>query len=391
MDRRDYLKVAGAAGVASVGAYGAYTTVIRDAWSTPDGPTDHERLQDVDEEEITDNSTARDGWTLLGITPESRDLSVLDPFEEWLGKRHAIAGYFLDIGQPDEDEIHRVTNSLFESAWQRGQVPHVFWQPFLPNQDETSEEINRDIANGEWDDEIELWARSIADWIYDEDGDHRRLYINLAPEFNGDWSPWSPALGDDDEEDFVGMWQRVHNIFDEYGITEEFVQWIWTLDNTTRGVDRAACYPGDEYVDWCGIHGYNWASWEGWQTPEEVYGPTLSFIDDLTNKPVAITEFASSSETENGDHDPAAKNEWLTDAYAYLEANNVQMSLYFDLTKETDWSVFDAQYGHTTAEVDGTSYEVYPAYRDAVTNDGVLGPDPDHPRILSNAEFAGEF
>ena len=169
MERRDYLKIAGASGVAAVGAYGAYTTVIRDAWSDPSNVD----LSTIPADELENDVDARDGWKLLGITPETRDLSVLDPFEEWLGKQHAIVGFFLDIGQPNNGEIDRLVNDLFESAWQRNQIPHVFWQPFLPDQDQTSDNVNREIADGEWDEEIETWANVIASWIYDEDGEHR--------------------------------------------------------------------------------------------------------------------------------------------------------------------------------------------------------------------------
>lgn len=394
MERRDYLKIAGAGGIAALGAYGAYTTVVRDAWSDPDAPPADDPLAYVEDDELEDierTAETRQGWKLMGITPEARDLTVLDPFEEWLEKRHAVVGFFLDVGQPSVDEIQRITNSLFEAAWQRNQIPHIFWQPFLPEREETSENINREIANGEWDDVITAWARSIGAWLYDPDGDHGRVYLNLAPEFNGDWSPWSPAVGEDDEDDFVEMWRRFHDIFEDLGIDERFVQWIWTVDNTTRGVDREACYPGDDYVDWCGIHGYNWASWTGWQQPPDVYDESIAFLEGLTDKPIAITEFASSSETNTGDHDPAMKDEWLTDAYAYLREHDVRMSLYFDLVKETDWAVFGGPRGTDTIEVGGGTYDVYPAYKEAMSDGGVLGPHPDHPRVLTQDEFAGDF
>lgn len=332
----------------------------------------------------------REGSSLLGITPSARDFTVLDPFETWLEKQHAIIGIFIDIGQPD-GEIERLTNSLFESAWNRGSVPHIFFQPFFGGPEETSDSVNQEIAEGVHDDDIRAWAEALATWLYDPDGDHRRLYVNLAPEFNGDWNPWSPALGDEDEDDFVEMWRHIHDIFSEAGMGPEFVQWIWTVDNTTRGVDRAACYPGDAYVDWCGIHGYNWAAWDGWQSAEEVYGESLDFVNSIADNPVAITEFACSSETEDGDHDPERKETWLTEAYEYIDDFPVRMSMYFNITKETDWAVFGGEYGKATEEVNEQSFEVYPAYREAVTDDAVLPPYADHPRILTDEEFAGEF
>ena len=388
MQRRDYLKFCGAAGVAGMGAYGVYSTFIRDPPVGTPGEIPDVNLSDTTLPEYSLEDRA--GWTLLGITPPSRDFTVLDPVEEWLGRRPAIIGIFIDIGQP-EGEIWRLTNSIVESAWNRGHVPHIFWQPFLPSQEDASTEVNRDIAEGEYDDEIQRWADSLAAWVYEDDGDHRRLYLNLAPEFNGDWSPWSPAVGDEDEADFVDMWHHVHDIFTDNGLDSNFVQWIWTLDNTTRGVDREACYPGDSYVDWCGVHAYNWAKREPWQSPEDLYGPTVDFVRGITDKPIALTEFASSSELGGGGHDPERKNDWIEDAFRYIRENDIKMTLYFNLTKETDWAVFGGEHGVETVDIGNRSYPAYPAYRDAVTQEGVLGPRSEHPRILSDEEFAGDF
>ncbi len=389
MDRREYLKIAGATGVAGVGTYGVYSTVVRDLLSEPEPPEGARELQDVETEPEDDDH--RDGWHLLGVTPPSRDLTVMDPFESWLGRSPAVLGMFVDVGQPGGDDVERLTESLLGNAWERGYVPHLFLQPFLPDRGSTPDEINREIADGEWDDQIEQWAQYLAAWVYDEDGNHRRVYLNYAPEFNGDWSPWSPAVGDDDEEDFVAMWQRTHDIFAEYGLDERFVQWIWTVDVTNRGVDRQSSYPGDEYVDWCGVHGYNWATWTGWLTPGEVYANTVELVNSIADKPVAITEFACSSETEDDGHDPAAKDEWLADAWGQLQELDVRMSLYFDVVKETDWAVFDGAHGAATVDVGDNEYPAYPGYREGAIGDGVLGPDDGHERRLSDAEFQGTF
>lgn len=392
MNRRDYLKVSGATAVAGVGTYGVYRTIIQDVVSGGESPDGADQLQRLgDDDELAQLDDPRDGWHLLGVTPPSRDLTVTDPFESWLDQPPAVLGFFVDVGQPAGREIERLTGSLLENAWQRRYVPHLFFQPFLPERDSTSDNINREIATGEWDDQLETWAEYLAAWVYDEDGSHRRMYLNYAPEFNGDWSPWSPARGDDDESDFVEMWRRTHDIFREYGLDERFVQWVWTVDNTNRGVDRAACYPGDEYVDWCAVHGYNWATWAGWQSPAEVYDGTLGFVADVADKPLAITEFACSSETEEGDHDPAAKNDWLAESWGYLRDNDVRMSLYFDVVKETDWAVFDGDHGTETVEIDDQEYRSYPAYREGASEPGVLGPREEYERILTEPEFHGTW
>lgn len=390
MERRDYLKWSAAAGVTGVGGYGLYTSTFRDrddpAAAGPVSAGDDTEANDPEEYDIE----TRDGWLLLGVSPSTRDVQALDPFESWLGKQHAVVGKFIDMGVPD-DEIERIVYSLLETTWQRGHVPHVFWQPFFGSREETSDEVCSEVANGEHDDRIDTWARTLADWVAREDEPDRRLFVNFAPEMNGDWIPWSPAVGNDTEADFVAMWHHVHEAMADAGLRDDHVKWIWTLDNSTRGVDREAVYPGDDYVDWVGIHGYNWTNWGSWETPEEVYHSTFETIRSITDKPLAITEFGCSPEDEDGDPDPGRKEEWIHDAYDYFQAAGVRMTLWFNITKETDWAVFDAEHGADIATVDGTDYEVFPAYRETMDDDAVLGPHPDHPRHVTDEEFAGQF
>ena len=371
MDRRAYLAGAAGMGGTLVGGAAVYTLHRRTGGFE----------RDVD---------ARDGWLLSGVAPSAQDRVVLEAFEEWLQRRHAVVGTFADIGFSAE-VIDEVVYALLDTTWAGGQVPHLWWQPFIPNPDDTPMTINQEIAAGDHDELLARWATALADWAMVPDGPDRRVYLNLAPEMNGDWVPWSPALGEDDEDDFVAMWHRVHDIVMRTGLGAEHVQWIWAIDTDNMGVDREALYPGDDYVDWIGLHGYNWVEWNGWQTPQEVYGESIEVLRSIAEKPLAITEFGCSSAVNGDDHDPARKDAWITDAYEYFRSVDVRMALWFNLTKETDWAVFDAEVGVETATVDGEEFEVYPAYREVLAGDGVLGPRADHDRVLADAEFRGEF
>lgn len=401
MDRRDYLKVAGGAGALAIGGFGAYTLLFRDgevsppegavggeSTPTPSGDTDGAGTND-DEDTPTPDQVAetREGQFLHGISPPSRDLSVLDPHEAWLEQTHAVVGIFVDMNQSPE----HYTSTYFENAWQRGHVPHVFWQPFFPERSASSDDLLTEISDGQWDDPIEDWANTLAAWAIRDDEPDRRLFLNLAPEFNGDWAPWSPALGrEDDEAAFVEMWRRIHDFVMDAGLDQTHVQWLWTLDNTTRGVDREACWPGDAYVDWTGLHGYNWANWGGWRQPVDLYDRTIDVIRRITDKPLALTEFGCSSETEEGGNDPEGKNAWIVSVYEYFAERDIRMSLWFDIVKETDWAVFDVDPAPSSVDIDGVEYGKYPAYREVVTSDGIPS-HPDHPRHLTDEEFWGIF
>ncbi|SFR49051.1 glycoside hydrolase family 26 protein [Halorubrum sodomense] len=363
MNRRGLLAATGTA--VTVTGYGTYRSFVRD-------------------------DRTRDGWLLLGVTPASASLQQLDRFERWLGADHAVTLRYADMGAAAAD-IRSIVHGQLESIWHRRSVPQLVWQPHFGSGEETSTEINREIAAGDHDAAIEEWASTLAEWIDRGPATpDRRLYLNLAPEMNGDWSPWSPVVGAGTEADFVDMWRHVHDTVMDAGLDRDHVRWIWAIDTTTKGVDVSDCYPGDEYVDWTGIHGYNWSNWGGWRSPKGCYGRALATLRSIAEKPIGVTEFACSSEDGDG-HDPERKGRWIRDVFEYFEEHGVQMACWFNTDKRTDWAVFGGDRGTVTAEVDGKAFDAYEKYRGVAGDPGVLGSHPNHPRVLTNKEFAGEF
>jgi hypothetical protein len=84
-----------------------------------------------------------------------------------------------------------------------------------------------------------------------------------------------------------------------------------------------------------GVDGYNWGPLDGhtWQTPQQVFGPTLADLAAITRAPVLITEVGS---TEVGG-DKAA---WITSFFSMLESNRaITGFVWFDADKETDWRI----------------------------------------------------
>ena len=50
-------------------------------------------------------------------------------------------------------------------------------------------------------------------------------------------------------------------------------------------------YPGDAYVDWVALDGYNWGALRiGWQTFSQVFGDSYNALVALTSKPIMICE-----------------------------------------------------------------------------------------------------
>src|SRR5579862_6709740 len=84
----------------------------------------------------------------------------------------------------------------------------------------------------------------------------KKFFLDFAAEMNGDeaWSGNNASL-------YVAVYRHIHDIFIASGATN--VVWAWCPNVTdTPGGNRTTMdyYPGDSYVDWTGVDGYNWGT-----------------------------------------------------------------------------------------------------------------------------------
>jgi beta-mannanase len=90
---------------------------------------------------------------------------------------------------------------------------------------------------------------------------------------NGDWFPWDEGVNGNTPGQFVQAWRHVHDIASAVGATN--VTWVW-CPNVTPINNLGEFYPGDAYVDWTCLDGYNWGTDPnghliGWQTFDQIY------------------------------------------------------------------------------------------------------------------------
>ena len=361
------------------------TTGRRTATDQPIGPTD-----EPTSEAPPESFETRNGDLLLGVSPQTLSDSKLSALERWQGGENAVVAVYVDLGASREDLL-RFAESILTPVWERGSVPHVVWQPYVGGHEETPATIPQDIAAGDHDALLNRWADVLERWLRRPDGPDRRLYLNFAPEMNGNWVPWDDSAGGTTAADYVEMYRHVHGVVMDRDLTRDHVQWVWAVNHTGRtSSPLSAFYPGDDYVDWVGVHGYNWSKWGSWLSPAGVYGRTLDELARFSEKPVVVSEYGSSSESDGG-HDPARKGRWIREAFAYFRERGVGMALWFNHEKETDWAVFGGSRGTERVTLDGTTYDAYREYREAASADWVLPAYPDHPRRLTDAEFRGAF
>jgi mannan endo-1,4-beta-mannosidase len=154
---------------------------------------------------------------------------------------------------------------------------------------------------------------------------------------NGWWQfPWAEQVNGNQPGDYVRAWRHVHDIFTQQGVTN--ATWVWNPNiASARTTPLADLYPGDDYVDWTGMDGYNWGSDNGnrWQSFDEVFGGIADTDHHNTyaellrlapGKPVMICEVATS--LAGGD-----SGAWVRDALNQQLPNNfpqIRAVVWFD-------------------------------------------------------------
>ena len=331
--------------------------------------------------------------TLLGVYYGNQGWAMSDvsELENWQGKKNAVLDLYTNW---TDNSANLLFTYQLPAIWANGNVPMITWEPYLEGV--TPNDIETSIAQGNYDTYIDAWALQLRQFVAGADGvygsaDDRRVYLRLAHEMNGNWYPWSAQSNSNTPADYVLMWQRVYQRVMAQGLNNNHVQWIWSVNNTDAGsFNMEAYYPGDAYVDWVAIDGYNWGSaysWSSWKTPAQIFNAMRNRLTTLApTKPVAITEVASTATGSSG-VDIAAKETWIGQFKTYIKNNDIRMVSWFNEEKETNWSMFAGQYGAT--QVNGVN--VYPAYRTLVQDSSLIAPNTANLRLLTNAQFKGSF
>ena len=181
------------------------------------------------------------------------------------------------------------------------------WEPRAGGCCDSSSVTPSNIASGSHDAYIRSFARDVARFPH-------RIQIRLGHEMNGEWYPWGRQ-----PTNYVNMYRHVHDIFEEEGATN--VDWVWcpnVIGPTYEGTFDQY-YPGDAYVDFTGLDGYNWYAARGvpWYTFDEVFGRSVAHMNEFApDKPLIIAETAS-HETNDG-----RKAQWINGMRSSIAAGD---------------------------------------------------------------------
>lgn len=267
----------------------------------------------------------------VGVYPPGMEWNpapLLDAYIRAVGTAPAIAMFYEDWAT---GWMRAFPTATMDAAYARGAMPLMTWEPWdslsgVANQPAFS--LQRLLA-GTYDPWLHQYAHSAA-------GYGKPFYLRLAHEMNGNWVPWGVGVNGNTPAQYIQFWRHVHDIFVSERATN--VRWVWNPSTETDAVALSALYPGDAYVDWFGVDGYNGGTgmdWGGWLSAQQIFGRSYrSFAAINASKPIMIGETAS---TELG----GSKAAWIADLAATLPTlfPRVRALVWFDANKEQDWRV----------------------------------------------------
>jgi beta-mannanase len=293
--------------------------------------------------------------------------NVIADRETQVGRKFAIHQKFYDFTNnfPGTSEADDVAN---------GRIPLDTWQPQTNGTTPLSANTNADIANGVFDSTITTRAQAFRAFGHP-------VFLRYAPEMNGSWEKWNGATNGTSADSFVAAWRHVHDLFVRNGATN--VVWVWCPNATDVPSATTApwnhwtnYYPGDAYVDWAGIDGYNWgntATGSTWQTFAQVFGNGTSgvYADYASIKPIMIAEFGSAF---GGAPAGTSKAQWMTDMATTIQTKfpSIEAVVYFDTVSSSgtaQWPIDTDPNSLSAYTADGQQAYFNPAINMGTTGD----------------------
>jgi hypothetical protein len=232
--------------------------------------------------------------------------AVMEALNARVGRRAAIWQTYKNF---DQDPFPYVTVGRAHEA---GGVPFITWEPWNRNL--------RAIARGDHDGYLRNSARQAKDF-------GKPILLRFAHEQNGSWYPWGLGVNGNTPGDHIAALRHVIRIFRAEGAHN--VKHVWSPNVGTF----SAFWPGDEWVDYLGLDGYNFGSiYNQWRSFDEVFGSSYREIVRLSDKPLIITEFSSNE--RGGD-----KAAWVRHTFSADTARRyprIRAYVWFDENKEAD-------------------------------------------------------
>ncbi len=229
---------------------------------------------------------------------EARDFSQL---QNKVGKKADIEAVFLGWG--DSFPLHETHLKA------HGQILFIFWEQYGVTLDQ--------ILGGSQDAYIAQFAADAKTY----DGE-----VRLAPfsEMNGEWSPWGGVAEGNTPAKVIEAWKHIHALFAD----ASNVEFVWVVNQEsvpdTPENSIASYYPGDEFVDYVGVDGFNFG--KPWQTYDQIFTSALMQLRKY-DKPILVTSMSCAPGQQ--------KSTWIKDALFKIYADpDIVGFVWFNENKE---------------------------------------------------------
>jgi hypothetical protein len=265
------------------------------------------------------------------------DMTPVHRFERIAGKGLSLIMFASPFAECDPSggcAMTKFPSTPLENIRRYGAIPVFSWNSTAspPSLDQPQFSLGV-LLSGAYDGYIREFAQKAKAWGHP-------FFIRFNWEMNGFWFPWSEGVNGNTPGQYVAAWRHVHDIFGAVGANN--VTWVWSpnvdLHNSLTPLGKL--YPGDEYVDWTAIDGFNWGTRPGspgWQTFNQVFHRTYKRIITRVapSKPLMIAEVAS---TDRGGNKPA----WIKDMFKVVRHSyrKVRAVLWYDVDdRGTNWPI----------------------------------------------------
>jgi hypothetical protein len=228
------------------------------------------------------------------------NISALQSFEMDAGRRVAIVMFWRDWGSAK----NRLDTTWLQNFSAHGSIPLIVWSPadWDLGTDQSPYSL-RNIVLGGRDAYIRQWAQKLAQY-------GKPVLLEWGTQMNGDWYVWGnqPAA-------YVAAWRHIHDLFVMEGASN--VKWVWApyvFGPHFRARDARPYYPGNSYVDWIGLVGFNSPS-NGWLSPPQMFRYSYQILTAFSSKRVIIAMTASGEATAQQRRKGHNKPNWIRNLF----------------------------------------------------------------------------
>ncbi len=301
------------------------------------------------------------------------DMNAVTKFEQLAGKNLSVVNFSAPFANCSSSpcSFYNFPVNEMSSIRSHGAIPFYSWGsqsiPVPSNLSEPNFQLS-DVINGTYDSYIRSFATAAREWGHP-------FFLRFNWEMNGRWFAWDEGVNGNKAGEYVAAWRHVHDIFTEVGATN--ATWVWcpNVDPESNLQNLASLYPGNSYVDWTGLDGYNWgtnpARPDRWRTFDQLYRSTYKRVTETVapSKPMIVGEVAS---TEYG----GSKATWISEMLNEVPTAypKIRGLLWFEMYEDgMDWPI-ETSSSATSAFAAGIQN---PAY--ASNQFGSLGSGPVQP------------